>query len=113
MDITTSDVRSVEFTTNRAVDSLVLLDLLDEITEDEQTGSVTADGASDTRGCHVAITARKAEAIVPVCRNRLWKDDGTADRARNVILHASQRFGRSVWNRWSGYYARSRLEARK
>ncbi|WP_424979375.1 transposase, partial [Leisingera sp. S232] len=83
------------------------------IPEDEQIGTVTADGAYDTRRCHAAIIARDAEAIIPVRRNgRLWKEDGPAAKARNEILRASQRFGRALWKRWSGYHIRSRVEAK-
>lgn len=113
MDTTTSDIRAVEFTSSRDGDSPVLPDLLEQIPEDEQIGTVTADGAYDTRRCHAAIIARDAEAIIPVRRNgRLWKEDGPAARVRNEILRASQRFGRSLWKRWSGYHARSRVEAK-
>jgi len=113
MDTTTSDIRAVEFTPSRDGDSPVLPDLLEQIPEDEQIGTVTADGAYDTRRCHTAIIARDAEAIIPVRRNgRLWKEDGPAARARNKILRASQRFGRTLWKRWSGYHARSRVEAK-
>ncbi|OED50504.1 transposase [Rhodobacteraceae bacterium (ex Bugula neritina AB1)] len=113
MDTTTSDIRAVEFTPSRDGDSPVLPDLLEQIPEDEQIGTVTADGAYDTRRCHAAIIARDAEAIIPVRRNgRLWKEDGPAAKARNEILRASQRFGRALWKRWSGYHIRSRVEAK-
>lgn len=113
MDTTTSDIRAVEFTPSRDGDSPVLPDLLEQIPEDERIGTVTADGACDTRRCHTAIIARDAEAIIPVRRNgRLWKEDGPAARARNEILRALQRFGRTLWKRWSGYHARSRVEAK-
>ncbi len=89
MDTTTSDIRAVEFTPSRDGDSPVLPDLLEQIPEDEQIGTVTADGAYDTRRCHTAIIARDAEAIIPVRRNgRLWKEDVPAARARNEILRA-------------------------
>lgn len=66
MDTTTS-VRAVEFTPSRDGDSPVLPDLLDQIPEDEQIVTVTADGAYDTRRRHAAIMAR--EALIPVRRN--------------------------------------------
>ncbi len=31
---------------------------------------------------------------------------------RNEILKATQRLGRAAWKRWSGYHARSRIEAK-
>lgn len=113
MDTTTSDIRAVEFTPSRDGDSPVLPDLLEQIPEDEQVGTVIADGAYDTRRCHAAIIARDAEAIIPVRRNgRLRKEDGSAAKARNEILRATRRFGRSLWKRWSGYHVRSRVEAK-
>lgn len=73
-DPATSDIRAVEFTPSRDGDSPVLPDLLGQIPEDEQIGTVTADGAYDTRRCHKAITDRQGTAIIPIRRNgRLWK----------------------------------------
>lgn len=100
MDATSSDIRAVEFTPSRDGDSPVLPDLLDQIPEDEEIDTVTSDSAYDTRRYHAAIIARDAEVIIPMRRNgRFWKIDGHADRARNEILRASKRFGRSLWKR--------------
>jgi hypothetical protein len=68
MDTATSDIRAVEFTPSSDGDSPVLPDLLDQIPEDEEIGTVTApsrglqanhcramDGAYDARRCHTAI----------------------------------------------------------
>jgi len=33
-------------------------------------------------------------------------------RARNDIFRASKRFRRANWKHWSGYHARSRIEAK-
>jgi len=113
MDTATSDIRAVELTPSSDGDSPVLPDLLDQIPEDEQIGTVTADGAYDTRRCHNAIIQRGAEAIIPVRRNgRLWKEDGPTAKARNEILRASRHFGRAFWKRWSCYHTRSRVEAK-
>ena len=49
MDTATSDTRPVELTSSSDGDSLVLPDLLDQIAEGEDIGTVTADGAYDTR----------------------------------------------------------------
>ncbi len=89
MDTATSDIRAVEFTPSsdgpshglqanhcRAVDSPVLPDLLDQIPEGEQIGTVTADGAYDTHRCHTAIIDRQAAAIIPIRKNGWsWKED--------------------------------------
>jgi hypothetical protein len=113
MDTATGDIRAVEFTSSREGDSPVLPDLLDQIPPREQIGTVTGDGAFDTRRCHVAILDRGGTAVIPIRKNgRLWKEDCPAARARNDILRASKRFGRATWKHWSGYHVRSRIEAR-
>ncbi|MEI4489015.1 IS5 family transposase, partial [Frigidibacter sp. MR17.14] len=113
MDAQTGDVRAVEFTSSRQGDSPLLPDLLAQLPEDEEIGSVTADGAYDTRRCHGAIVGRGAEARIPIRRNgRPWKEDCPAARARNGILHETRRLGRANWKRSVGYHVRSRVEAR-
>ena len=113
MDTATGDIRAVEFTSSREGDSPVLPDLLDQIPPDEQIGTVTGDGAFDTRRCHAAILERGGTAIIPIRKNgRRWKEDCPAARARNDTLRTTQRFGRAIWKRWSGYHVRSRIEAR-
>jgi len=112
MDAATGDIRAVEFTPSREGDSPVLPDLLDQIPRDEQIGTVTADGAFDTRRCHSAIIDRGATAIIPIRRNgRPWKEDGPAAQVRNETLRATRHFGRALWKRLTGYHARSRIEA--
>ena len=87
MDTATSDIRAVEFTPSSDGDSPVLPELLDQIPEGEEIGTVTADGAYDTRRCHAAI-------------------------ARNETLRATRYCGRAFWKRWTGYHDRSRIEAK-
>ena len=55
MDTATSDIRAVEFTPSSDGDSLLLPGLLDRSPEGEDIGTVTTDGACDTRRCHTAI----------------------------------------------------------
>ena len=113
MDTATGDIRGVEFTSSREGDSPVLPDLLDQIPADEQVGTVTGDGAFDTRRCHTAIVDRGGTAVIPIRKNgRLWKEDCPAARARNDILRATRRFDRANWKNWSGYHVRSRIEAK-
>ncbi|MGB3408196.1 MAG: IS5 family transposase, partial [Jannaschia sp.] len=113
MDTATSGIRAVEFTPSRDGDSPVLPDLLGQIPVDEQIGTVTADGAYDTRRCHNAIVKRQGTAIIPIRRNgRLWKEDCPAARARNDTLRATRHYGRAFWKRWTGYHIRSRIEAK-
>ena len=112
MDTATGDIRAVEFTSSREGDSPVLPDLLAQIPPDQAIGTVTGDGAYDTRTCHSAIAGRGATAIIPIRKNgRPWKEDGPAARARNETLRASRHFGRAFWKRLTGYHVRSRIEA--
>ncbi len=113
MDTATSDIRAVEFTPSSDGDSPVLPELLDQIPESEEIGTVTADGAYDTRRCHTAIIDRQATAIIPIRKNeRLWKEDCPAAIARNETLRATRHYGRAFWKRWTGCHARSRIEAK-
>jgi hypothetical protein len=112
MDVATGDIRGVEFTSSQQGDSPVLPDLLAQIPSDQPIGTVTADGAYDTRKCHSAVAERGATAVIPIRRNgRAWRDDCPAAKARNETLRATQRFGRALWKRLTGYHARSRIEA--
>ena len=113
MDTATSDIRALEFTPSSDGDSPILSELLGQIPEDEQIGTVTADGAYDTRRCHTAITQRGAIPIIPIRKNgRAWKEDGPAAKARNETLRATKHYGRAFWKHWTGYHARSRVEAK-
>jgi hypothetical protein len=113
MDTATSDIRAVEFTPSSDGDSPVLPELLAQIPEGEDIGTVTADGAYDTRRCHAAIIDRQAIPIIPIRKNgRPWKDDCPAAIARNETLRATRHYGRAFWKRWTGYHVRSRIEAK-
>lgn len=113
MDTATSDIRAVEFTSSGDGDSPVLPDLLDQIPAGEDIGTVTADGAYDTRRCHTAIIDRQATAIIPIRKNgRPWKEDCPAAIARNETLRATRHYDRAFWKRWTGYHVRSRIEAK-
>lgn len=125
MDTATSDIRAVEFTPSTDTDSPVLSELLDQIPEGGEIGTVTADGTCDTRRCHTAVRCpavhfictrgidRQATAITPIRKNgRPWKEDCLAACARNETLRATRHYGRAFWKRWTGYHARSRIEAK-
>ena len=52
----------------------------------EEIGSVTADGAYDTRKCHDAIAARGAHAVIPPRKNaKPWKTVTAGAIARNEV----------------------------
>ncbi len=74
IDEETLEVRAVEVTSSNIGDAPVLPDLLNQIPPHQDIGSVTADGAYDTRKCHEAIAARNAHAVIPPRKNaKLWK----------------------------------------
>lgn len=113
MGMATSDIRAVEFTSSCDGNSPVLPELLNQIPADEEIGTLTADGAYDTSRCHTAIIDRQATAIIPIRKNgRPWKEDCLAARARNETLRATRHYGRAFWKRWTGYHARSCIEAK-
>ena len=113
IDAETMEVRAIEVTGSRVGDGPMLPELLAQIPPDQAIGQVTADGAYDTRPCHAAIAARQARAVIPTRRNgRPWKETTPGAEARNEILRATRRLGRTIWRSWSGYHRRSRVEAK-
>jgi hypothetical protein len=87
--------------------------LLNQIPRDQQIGSVTADGAYDTRRCHNAIADRGAAAVSPPRRNaQPWKPTTAGAIARNDALRALKYLGRALWRNWSGYHRRSHVETK-
>jgi hypothetical protein len=103
-------VRAVEVTGSNIGDAPMLPKLLNQIPFDQDIGSVTADGAYDTRKCHEAIAARDAHAVVPLRKNaKLWKPTSTGAIVRN---DAQRYLGRTLWRHWSGYHRRSRIETK-
>lgn len=65
IDEKTLKIRAAEFITSDVGGAQMLPELLDHNPPEQQIGSVTADGAFDTRMCHDAIAARGAAAIIP------------------------------------------------
>ena len=113
IDEETLEVRAVEITGSNIGDAPILPELLDQIPREQEIGSVTADGAYDTRKCHEAIAARCAAAIIPPRKNaKPWKPTSSGAITRNEALRASKYLGRAIWRRWSGYHRRSRVESK-
>ena len=113
IDEKTLEIRAIEATSSSIGDAPVLPDLLNQIPPDEEIGSVTADGAYDTRKCHGAIAARNAHAVIPPRKNaKLWKPDTPGARARNEAVRSSKYLGRALWRQLSGYHRRSRVETK-
>ena len=113
IDEETLEIRAVEVTTSSIGDAPMLPDLLNQIPADEDLGSVTADGAFDTRKCHDAIAARNAHAVIPPRKNaKLWKADTPGAIARNEAVRSSKYLGRALWRQLTGYHRRSRVETK-
>ena len=72
IDEKTLEIHAAQFTTSDVGDAPMRPGLLSQIPPDQEIGSVTADGAFDTRKCHDAIAARAAAvaaAIIPPRKN--------------------------------------------
>ncbi len=109
----TLEIRAVEVTSSNIGDPPMLPNLLDQIAPDQKIGSVTADGAYDTRKCPDAIAARNARDVRPPRKNaKLWKPDTLGARARNEAVQSSKDIGRTQWRRLTGYHRRSRVETK-
>lgn len=113
IDAQTLEVRAIEITANSVGDAPMLPALLEQIPPEETLASVGADGAYDTKACHAAIASRGASALIPVRKNaQPWKEGSAGARARNEILRATKRLGRTIWKKWSGYHRRSLVETK-
>jgi hypothetical protein len=69
VDEQTLDIRAIEVTDRSVGDAPMLPELPGQIPADVEIGSVTADGAYDTRKCHNAIADRGADAVIPPHKN--------------------------------------------
>lgn len=113
IDAQTLEIRAIEVTSNNVGDAPVLPGLLSQIPGSVAIGSVTGDGAYDTKACHAAISARGAAAIIPTRKNaQLWKKFPPGTHARNETLLVTRLLGRSIWKNWSGYHRRSLVETK-
>jgi hypothetical protein len=111
IDEETMEVRAVEVTSSNIGDAPMLPELLNQIHDDQDIGSVTGDGAYDTRKCHDAIAARNAHAVSPPRKDaKPWTPSSAGAIARNKAVNASRYLGRAIWRQWSGYHRRSRAE---
>jgi hypothetical protein len=84
IDEQTLEIRAIEVTSSNVGDAPILPDLIGQIAPEQGIGSVTADGAYDTRKYHDTIAARKTHAnILPRKNAKRWKPDTAVARARN------------------------------
>jgi len=113
IDKETLEIRAIEVTSSSIGDAPMLPDLINQIPPDQEIGSVTADGAYDTRKCHDAIAARNAHAVIPPRKNaKLWKADTPGARARNEAVRASKYLSRALWRHLTEYHRLSRIETK-
>jgi hypothetical protein len=82
--------------------------LFAQISQDELLHSVNADGANDIKACDEATAHRQAAAITSIRRNaRPWTESRAVVQARNEILRATRKLGRSIWKKRNSYHRRS------
>ena len=113
VDAQTLEIRAIEVTSSSVGDAPMLPELLMQIPPDEAIATVSGDGAYDTKGCHAAIAARNAAAIIPTRKNgQPWKENTSGARVRNETLRATRHLGRNLWKKWSGYHRRSLVETK-
>ena len=113
IDEATLEVRAIEVTTGNVGDAPMLPGLLSQIPSDQEIGSMTGDGAYDTRKCHDAMAARGAHAVILPRKNaKPWKPTSPGAIARNEAVNASRYLGRALWRRWSRYHRRSRVDTK-
>lgn len=113
IDVDTLEIRAIEVTGRRVGDAAMLPELMDQIPDDQPIGKVSADAADDTQGCHTAIAARSACAVIPARKNaRPWLENTPGAQARNDTINATRRLGRTIWRRWSGYHRRSLVKTK-
>lgn len=114
IDAETMKTCAVEVTPNWVGDAPMLPALLGQIDAAEALLSVSGDGTYDTKACHEAIALHEAQAIIPARKNasKPWTENRLGASARNEILRATQRLGRAIWKRWSGYTGAARSRPR-
>ncbi len=86
-----SEIPAADSTTSDLGVALMLPELLDHTTLDQEIASIRADGPVDTRQGHDAIASRGATAVIPPRKNaKPRKPDTAGAGARNKALRAPQ-----------------------
>jgi hypothetical protein len=81
------------------MDAPMLPESLNQIPSDQDFGSVTADGAYDTRKWRDAIAAHNARAVILQRKNtKPWKPTNPSAIVRNDAVNALRYLGRAIWN---------------
>lgn len=111
IDAETQEIQAVEVTDLRQGDGPQVEELLSQLPPDTVLGSVSGDGAYDSRRVYRAVYARGAELRVPPRRDgKPWREHAAWATSRNDKLAAIGRLGRAIWKHWSGYHRRSLVE---
>ena len=93
IDAQTMQIRAICVTSHNVSDASVTPDLLDQLPKDESLGSVTGDGAYDSRQVYEAVIEHGATPIIPPRKNaRIRK--GRAFLHRNAAIAACKRLSR-------------------
>ena len=90
IDEQTLEIRAVEITGSNTGDAPMLLHLLNQIPHDQEIGSVTADGAYDTRRCHNAIHCPAVHVYMHE-RGRSWSLCGHPTAQKCPAMEANHR----------------------
>ncbi|MBB5696466.1 hypothetical protein FHS87_004537 [Roseomonas pecuniae] len=111
LDAEGHEIRAAEMRDHRHGDAEILPDLLAQVPEGEEIGSIGGAGAYDTRAAYEAVAARNAACLVPPRRNgKPWRTRTVGADERIETLRAVRHLGRRIWKRWSGYHRRSLAE---
>jgi hypothetical protein len=111
IDAKTLEIQAITVTDNHVGDPTALPELLEQITA--PISQVTGDGAYDTQQCHALLTARGAQALIPVRQGAaFWTNRSPAARSRNAIVRETRRVGSRQWKQDSGYHRRSLVETK-
>jgi len=103
------EVRTVEAMSRNVSGVPMLSELHNQIPFDQDIGSLSADGAYDTRKCQDSIAARSAHAVIQPRKDpKSWKSTSPGAIARNEARY----LGRVLWRRWSEHHRRSRVETK-
>ena len=99
IDEETLEIRAVEITVSQIGDAPILPDLVDQIPQDQEIGSVTANGAYDTRKCLDAIADHGVRAVIPLRKNAKPGKTITTEAAsrRNLSGHFLRKYPAGHW----------------
>src|SRR6056297_1065500 len=111
VDEQTLEIRAIEITGSNVGDAPMLPELLGQIADDVQIGSVTADSAYDTRRCHDAVADRGAHAVIPPRKNANTLRAPRYCSATSSMSSSMVTFSSSLRRQWPRRTSASRTRA--